>query len=92
MVMNTQESFDRLTGIDSTELGKSIAALAAIPQPLEPMARVILDVPLRELKYTPQDEDFPLVQWYGFDIEVCDSDYALVSDHFNEWLRGEHNG
>jgi len=33
--MNTQEAFDRLTGIGSTELGKSIAALAAIPRPPE---------------------------------------------------------
>jgi len=87
---NTQEAFDRLTGIDSTELGKSIAALAAIPPPPEPMARVILDVPIRELKYTPQGEDFPLVQWYGFDVEVTDEDYELVSDHYNEWLAGRH--
>jgi len=38
--MNTQEAFDRLTGINLTALGKSIAALAAIPLPNEPICNI----------------------------------------------------
>jgi hypothetical protein len=87
------DAFDRLTQIDSTKLGRSISALAKVEKPLpEPMARVTLEVPLRELRYTEQGDDFPIVQWYGFDVEVSDNDYETVSDHFNDWLRGFHNG
>jgi hypothetical protein len=82
------DAFDRLTQIDSTKLGRSISALAKVEKPLpEPMARVSLSVPLRELKYTEQGDDFPLVSWYGYSLEVCDSDYEIVSDHYHEWLR-----
>ncbi len=89
--MNTDpgKAFDRLMQIDSTAIGKSIAALAAIPRP-EVMVRIIQEVPIRELEYHPQGEDFPEVYFYGDRVEICDSDYELVNDHYAEWVAGRH--
>jgi len=87
----TQEAFDRLTGIDSTELGKSIAALAAIPRPPEPMARIILEVPMSELSFTLECvDDYPEVSHYGTKAEVCEESRAAVQDHFDSRRWNDH--
>ncbi len=65
-------------------IDRSLAALAAIPKPQPvPMARIILEVPLSDLNFDDQGEDFPLVHYYGTPAEVEDSSMAAVQDYFD---------
>lgn len=62
----------------------------AAQAPKERTARVIIEVPLRELKFQAQgDNDYPLVSWHDYEVEVCDEHYTLVSDAFTIGCRSK---